>query len=126
MNTNKCCFCFITNYYSFLCKGKSYEADAFKCAMGMLTVSLKEADVGNLIMCLYSKNIISESSRDMLLSPMSHYTELIRVTNVLCFLETKIRECPSVYGELIEIFTNKLQLHPIGDSLRKLIIVMTI
>lgn len=91
--------------------------------MGMLTVSLKEADVGNLIMCLYSRNIISESSRDTLLSPISHYTELVRVTNVLCLLETKIRECPPVYGELIEIFTNKLQLHSIGDVLRKLLML---
>ena len=102
-----------------MCIGRSREAEAFKRAMGRLAVSLKENDVDGLIMCLYSDNIISESSRDKFLSPTAHHSELVRKNSLLCYLETKIRENPPLYEELIRIFTNRLHRHSLGDILRK-------
>ena len=78
--------------------------------MGKLVISLREEDVERLITCLYSDHIITRSIRDELLSPTLYRTELARVNSVLCHLENIIRECPPIYGKLIEIFTNRLQL----------------
>lgn len=87
--------------------------------MGKLVVSLREEDVERLITCLYSDRIITRSIRDELLNPMLYRTELARVNRVLCHLENIIRECPPVYGKLIEIFINRLQLSSLATILRE-------
>ena len=95
------------------------EAMAFKKAMGRLMASLKEDDVKKLITFLYSDDIIDKSTRDHLQSLLPHHSELVRVYNVLCCLESIIQKRPQVYGQLIEIFLNRLQLSSPGIILRK-------
>ena len=82
-------------------------------------VSLKEDDVERLITYLYSEDIIDVSARDQLQNPVHRHSELVRVNNVLCLLETIIQKRPHVYGELINIFVNRLQLPSLGAVLRK-------
>lgn len=105
--------------FSILCKGKYFEAEAFKKAMGKLMVSLKQDDVERLITCLYSEDVIDMSTRDQLRSPLHHQSELVRVNDVLCQLEALIQKRPRVYGELIDIFISRLQLSSAGAILRK-------
>lgn len=110
----------IIYYVLFLLReGKSTEAEAFKTAMGKLMVSLKAEDIESVIICLYSHGIISKFSRDKLLSPTPHHCALVRISNVLCHLETRITECPLVYGQLIEMFTNRLHRPSIAAILCK-------
>ena len=82
-------------------------------------VVLKDDDVKRLITFLYSDDIIDKSVRDDLQSSMPHQSELVRVNNVLCHLETIIQKRPRVYGQLIDIFANRLQLFSTGNILRK-------
>ena len=118
----------MSNYYSLwlgfysdlslVYKGNYLEAEAFKKAMVKLMVSLKEDDVERLVTCLYSANIIDMSIRDQLRRPLCCHSEIVRVNNVLCQLETLVQKRPCFYGELIDIF-NRLQLPSAGAILRK-------
>ena len=116
------CMCLLTRVYNscfLLHEGRYCEAEAFKKAMGKLMASFKRDDVERLITCLYSDDIIDKSVRDQLRSPMSYHSELVVVNNVLCHLENIIQKRPQVYGELIDILTDKLHLPSPGAILRK-------
>lgn len=82
-------------------------------------VSLKEEDVDRLTVCLYSHNIISESLRDMILSQTSSRSQLGKTTNLLRHVETKIKQCPQLYNEIVEIFAEELNLSEMAATLER-------
>ena len=88
--------------------------------MGRLGSSLTEKDVDRLILCLYSHDIISQGFRDELLNPLSHRTQLLRTNNLLCNLESKIRDSPQIYQKLIYILAKELNLRASEAVLSKL------
>lgn len=78
-------------------------------------VSLKGEDVDRITLCLYSHNIISESLRNMILVP--RHSEHERMINLLCHMETKIKQSPNVFMQIVEIFTEELQLGRVATLL---------
>ena len=83
--------------------------------MGKLLVSLKGEDVDRLTLCLYSHNIISESLRDMIL--VQSHSEFQKMINLLRHMETKIKQSPNVFMQIVEIFTEELQLARVATLL---------
>ena len=94
--------------------------------MGRLGSSLTEKDVDRLILCLYSHDIISQGFRDELLNPLSHRTQLLRTNNLLCNLESKIRDSPQIYQKLTYILVKELNLRASEAVLSKLHCLVTI
>ena len=80
-------------------------------------MSLKEEDVDRLAICLYSHNIISESSRDMTLSQTSSRSEFEKTNKLLRHMEAKIKQCPQLYQEIVEIFAEELHLSELATTM---------
>ena len=93
--------------------------------MGKLMSSLTEKDVDKLIPYLYSHDIISESFRDELLNPTLHHLQPPRTSYLLCHLENKIKDSPSVYDTLIEIFVEELHFQTPASILSKYAVIIT-